>query len=519
MMRMKQWPRNIIQALETNSIPLQNYVLSFFFIIVIRHFLECFAVPFNYLNLSSAVFGRDIMHFGLSYVLLAMLLSLLFYYATNTSMEKIVKVIMPAFTILWLMPCLNLLFSHGEGENILYLLPGYDINLLYSYSTFFGGFFGVTTGLKIEIALGLVGCFCYFQAKLNNVLHSVIYTWVSYTLIFCWGATPFFLKWLLTALGYHYYFSGELMLNFYLVTVMIFAVPLLYLANKKIFMSLLRDGRALRVLHYELMVLLGVAIALSRTTTDITDQFHFSSNAINIILTLIAVYFSCLFSIVMNNIADVKIDVISNQDRPLIKNEIKLSTYQSLGMIFMVVSLFYADMVNSQVFLLVAVTMGSYYLYSMPPLRLKRVTLFSKLVISLNSIALVMLGFILIKDGMYNFPNSLFAIFFIGFTLAANFIDLKDVKGDKAAHIATLPVVLGVKQTKFIIGVGFWLTYMAFYALLQNRYMLPVLFVAGGMQFYLINKKQYNEKPVLLFHLLSVIFLIGYFLALKIYFN
>ena len=292
-----------------------------------------------------------------------------------------------------------------------------------------------------------------------------------------------------------------------------------YVANPFVFQIILKDIRVLRVIHYELMLLLGVVLALTNSSYTIFSLLNFSDRTIiNIILCLLSIFFACLFSIVTNNLADVEIDKVCNKNRPLITNEIDVQTYCLLGTLFLVLAIFYAAMVSIVALFFISICIGIYYLYSMPPFRLKRITLFSKLAISINSTLLVLLGYRLVHTGMDGFPLSLLAIFLLGFTVAANFIDIKDIKGDSAAGIITLPILLGKKPAKILIGSAFWLTYLAFFYLIQNDYLIPILMLGGGLQFYLINKEPYHEWQVLFFHNMSILSLICYFIIMKCYF-
>ena len=60
-----------------------------------------------------------------------------------------------------------------------------------------------------------------------------------------------------------------------------------------------------------------------------------------------------------------------------------------------------------------------------------------KLVISLNSLALAILGFFTITNSIRNIPVIIFPIFLIGITAMANMIDIKDYHGDKQVGIKT----------------------------------------------------------------------------------
>ncbi len=121
--------------------------------------------------------------------------------------------------------------------------------------------------------------------------------------------------------------------------------------------------------------------------------------------------------------------------------------------------------------------MENYFLYSMPPLQLKRVTFFSKLLISLNSLILVLLGQ-LFHSGDFGLPLNIIIFFFVCVTATLNFIDLKDYEGDKNAGIKTLPVALGLDRSKKVIGLFFFISYMTAGLAFSNS--LILLPIAGG---------------------------------------
>src|SRR5205085_9038295 len=100
------------------------------------------------------------------------------------------------------------------------------------------------------------------------------------------------------------------------------------------------------------------------------------------------------------------------------------------------------------------------YIYSMPPIRFKRVLLFSKLIIAINSLAMILLGYRLLNGDILFFPAVIIPLLLIGFTLTANVIDIKDYEGDKIGGIITLPGLLGLYWSKLIIGMAFLVTYV-----------------------------------------------------------
>ena len=96
----------------------------------------------------------------------------------------------------------------------------------------------------------------------------------------------------------------------------------------------------------------------------------------------------------------------------------------------------------------------------------------------------------------------------MGLTLACNFIDLKDREGDLAGGVKTLPVLLGMRRSQQLIGGFFVLSYVSVGMLFGDNGVLFFSVVAGAIQFVLINRKNYQEGPVFLVYLLSLVFVI-----------
>ncbi|MBL0016304.1 MAG: UbiA family prenyltransferase [Bacteroidetes bacterium] len=97
-------------------------------------------------------------------------------------------------------------------------------------------------------------------------------------------------------------------------------------------------------------------------------------------------------------------------------------------------------------------------------------------------------------------------------SLAANFIDLKDIAGDKATGVATLPVLLGERNARLVIALATLATYVMGGILLDVVWPYPLNAGAALLHIYFLYRKPYNEKlifPLLLASLSGlVIFLV-----------
>ena len=510
--------RKLVTVLENLTLPASQWLLSFFAIIFVRHYLECFSQTQNYLNLASSQLNPMILHFTLSYCVLALALLLLLHYATCVPILKITQVIIPACIILWLNPLLDLIFSFKTGVSLAYLQPDFkDLNVIKTYLTFFGYFSGASLGLRIEIACALFGIYGYLQIKAVPFWARLVYVWLAYTLIFIWGATPILVASLLTSLGFIYHYSAPLLTT----TFLLWLFPLLFAFISKAWphstRTILQDARLTRLLHYELLVLLGVLVGINSNDYALWPQLFFKPEIIShFLLISISLFFACLFAINTNNQADVALDAISNPDRPLIQNTIALPQYQAISWLFLSMALLYAMAVDAATLLTMLFILSTYYVYSMLPLRLKRVFLLSKCVIGVNSVALALLGYRLARGDVFYFPWQLGVILLVGFSLCANVIDIKDTEADGKLGIKTLPTVLGVKRAQYVIATCFVITYLSFYFLVPDWRLLPIMFTGAGLQFYFITRRRYHEKPVFILENVSLMLLIGYLLLNKL---
>ncbi len=491
----------IITKLETNEVPFFYFILTFFFVITLRNFLETFSDK-------SPIFFEFFFHYYIAYITLALALIILFYLITREDIKKISQVILPSFLVLALAPIIDLILSWGKGYDMAYLLPEYHGSLLLRFITFFGSFDGkgITPGIRIEIVLILLACFIYFFIKKRDGIKAIISTFLTYSVIFIFGAAPYVVKNFLNVLNIEYKPSSTLISNFFLLLIFIFTIWIFYLYNKRYFINVLKDIRIFRFLHFELMFILGIVLAKVYSSGSVELN---SSTLFQIPFIMIAILFAGLFSIFTNNLTDHDIDKISNKDRPTVSNAIPIKDYKQLSWIFLILAVLYSSNVNFETLFLMLLFIGNYFLYSMPPLRLKRVPFFSKIFVSLDSLILVMIGYFLIA-GNLNIPGNIIAFFLIGFTAVFNFIDIKDYYGDKQENIKTLPVILGLKRSKILIGLFFLILYPCVYFLLKQTYLLIPLTIFGIIQFFLVIKKSYSEKPIFIVYLISIFALIGY---------
>jgi len=503
--------RKGVASLEDSKAGFFQLGLTFLFAVALRNFLEHFSA-------GSKLSAELILHYSLFYCSLALFLIVLFWLATGEKVKKIARVVMPCFLLLAVAPIVDLVLTFGTGAKTGYIIPGIHKNLAARFFAFTGSFsgFGVTAGIKAEVALVLVLAFGYFWLKNEGLgkwkclTKSLFFSFLLYCQIFFYGAILFPAEWVLKNLGLAYENIGIPVSHFYLATIFFGGILVAWLANKRKFKAVLGEMPFLRLLHFELMLALGIAFGLAGNHVFRLEAMHVCWLA----TTAIAIALGLVYAMFSNNLADLEADRKGGKKSAVAMGKVGLEQYRKAGFLFLAASLFYALIVNFQAFFIILVFVGNYFLYSMPPLRLKRIPVLSKALISLNSLALAMLGFLLVRGSLLDFPAELFPIFLIGFTLALNFIDLKDFASDKRAGIRTLPVLLGLKKAKTVVGLFFIVAYVSFTSIIAEFWAFPLLLLLGLAQFALIKRKNYRERPVLALYLLSMASLTLYLLAM-----
>ncbi|NUM25375.1 MAG: UbiA family prenyltransferase [Candidatus Buchananbacteria bacterium] len=486
--------RRIVDLIENSNIHLGYFIFTFLSIITIRNFLELFSTKIE-LNTAVVFF-----HFYIGFISLATLLILTFYILTRESIVKSIKIVLIGFSILPLPPIIDLIATGGRGFAMTYLLPEFHDHIILRFFTFFGHFEerGVSLGIKTEIFIILVLTFLYFLAKKHGVFRSIANAFIVYIIIFGFFAIPFILKGIFLLLGINYDYSVDAweILSFLFLMMFFCGIIILYLIDKKNFITIAKDARYLRLSYYLGMFFCGIIVAKSTATLPITAQ-----NLFDFLFTAMAITAAWLFSVTTNNIADYHIDKISNKNRPLVRRTIAIEDYKKISTLLLVWAIICSTAVGPDTLFLVILFISSYFIYSMPPIRLKRVIVLSKLIIALNSLVLVLLGFFTITKTIKSFPGILFPTLLIGITILANFIDIKDYEGDRKNNIKTLPTVLGLKLTKIIIGFSFVFFYTILYVLLPyynlgnfwNFLFIPL----GLLQFYFVNQKKYQDSYII----------------------
>lgn len=156
-----------------------------------------------------------------------------------------------------------------------------------------------------------------------------------------------------------------------------------------------------------------------------------------------AVTLSAFAIYAINDIYDAKIDAINASDRPIPSGKITVNEAKLLTIVLLIGSLLVALSVSLSALVFVLIFSALGIAYSVPPFRFKD-GYFANICWGLG-IAVVVVGGASVSSINTNALVAAFALAFLtsGCGLTK---DLKDIEGDKAQHIRTIPLLLGEKK-------------------------------------------------------------------------
>jgi len=198
------------------------------------------------------------------------------------------------------------------------------------------------------------------------------------------------------------------------------------------------------IIHWILSIILGITL--------IQNELSFYL----IILSILSFIFAWFFAVGINDYYDIEIDRITNPTRPLITRKLVKKDVQIFFIVSGVLSFTIAilcDILNAKIGMVILT--GIYLLlgilYSMPPIRIKSKTPFATIVIGIVTSECILVGGVLTELNILSLIYSVLLGFIVLFISAAK--DFKDIEGDKAAGIPTIPVNYGPKKAALIFQI------------------------------------------------------------------
>lgn len=525
--------QKIINSIENSPISFRLWLAAFSGIIVLRLLVENWLE--NFRNRSGLFLFYEFTHtflfFLISYILFAALVNKIL----KVEIKKAVNVLLWGFLIIVTPPIIDFIISKGRGFWSFYKFDSLA-GLAKRFFTFFGDKpeIGITYGVRIEVALAIVFLFIYSLIKSKDIIKSLSLSFFSYLIFFVLGTFPSYAAILLRGFSKGFINVGEIdAAQIFLTPAKIFSreipdiisalnikMSLVYslilisllvvgclpellrrtsgqaslLFSRKKALSFFANARYPQLIYHGGLLIVGAGLAYIFTGAPVEINFF---NVIGLLVLLSSVFFAWLASVVPNDIYDQESDRLTpNKNRPLIQGVFTPGEYKMVGWTLFIVSIFLAAVVNFKIALLLIVYQTIAWIYSCPPLRLKRFAFVSTFVSSIASLMILFSGYILIssEQNIKGIPFPLIALLVIGYTLALPIKDLKDIEGDKKNGVWTVPVLFGEYWGKAVVGGGLFLSFIASVAIFNEFRLFWWALICGAISFWIILSSGENKK-------------------------
>jgi 4-hydroxybenzoate polyprenyltransferase len=263
-------------------------------------------------------------------------------------------------------------------------------------------------------------------------------------------------------------------------------------ARPKVFRALLLNARFPQIAYHLGLLAIGMLLAFNYARPVVlVDVFSILAPFV----LGAAVVFAWLASVVANDIYDTSIDRLTNARRPLVSRNIEPAEFRTWGILFFFFSLLLAGLVSFQALFLLLGYQAAAWIYSVPPFRLKRIPFLATLVASLAGIIVLMAGYVTVspEHDLRSLPLQILFFLFIAYTFVIPIKDFKDISGDKADGVYTVPVVFGEYWGKIIVGSGIFVSYAVSVLILHEPRLFWWAVLFGSLSFWILLSSRDSE--------------------------
>jgi 4-hydroxybenzoate polyprenyltransferase len=534
--------RRLIEKIENSPTSFWAWLVSFFGLVLVRTILENWLTGLN--DKDGYLFFFELIHNFLFFLLTFLLFWGMLNYFLKTSLKSLSNVLLWGFVIILLPPLVDAFVFRNQNFWSFYIFDGLR-EITVRFLTFFGDHpdFGITYGVRAEVALALFFIFIYSLIKLTKsnytalksetttntqkikfkiLAKSLAITVIAYAIFFLLATLP---SWIaiklgifskgflnITGLDVAHLFFGTLKIFSLKITgtvpvLLYFKMSLIYallvsgililgsfLYYREKFISLVKNARYPQLIYHWGLVVTGMGLAVIYTGTQIEINFF---NFLAFILLETAVCLSWLSSVISNDIVDINIDRLTpNKNRPLVRNIFTTDQYQSTGWVFFSASILFGAIISFKIALLLLAYQSAAWIYSCWPLRLKRFAFVSTFLSALALLMILFSGYILVspEQNIVGLPFAFISLLIFGCILILPIKDFKDIEGDKKEGVHTIPVLLGEKWSKVLVGSGTFISFLLSVVVFNNFQLFWLALLCGVISFWIILSSGENKK-------------------------
>lgn len=502
----------LFEKIESTPLTLHAWAVTLMAIIGVRIAIELFFehITFRY---GDHFFYQFLHHYFTFLSIYLAALPLVVWFA-KVSIKKAALILLFGFMVIWTPPIVDEILSKGQGFWSFYSfdsIPG----LIERYLTFFGDKpdVGITYGVRTEIGLVLLLMAVYVFVRTRSWLRTLLGTLSLYTILFIIGVLPSLFTVLLLGsekgwLGVTELDVARIMLSpeplyilnppavsvvlavkmglVYALLMPLLIIMILWLFFRSTLIALWKNARLPQVIYHIGLFVLGAALVFlyEEKSGFVLNWMH----GAGLIIMIMAVILAWTTSVIVNDLNDVPIDSLTNPHRPLITRTIPPDTYRLIGVIMFIFSLIYAGYISTQLAFLLVLYQALAWLYSAPPLRLKRFPGIATLLAASASMLIFFGGYLVFSTNkdISELPWSISALLFFAYCALLPIKDFKDIPGDAKDGVITLPILWGEVKAKRIIGSLAFFCFIVSVFVFDIRHLFPLAFFFGSLAYWLL---------------------------------
>uniref|UniRef100_A0A7C6ECP7 Uncharacterized protein n=1 Tax=candidate division WOR-3 bacterium TaxID=2052148 RepID=A0A7C6ECP7_UNCW3 len=445
--------------------PLHLSFLTVFSFIFLRIFFEPleavrrsgFRLGYGEFNYPAVI--QYFIHFPFFYLSLFLLLVMVIAITIKEEIKKVTGVGSVGLGLILFVPIIDWIVGGGYLLTYPLRLKTFFIHFLNPWQSLVP--IGVSPGQRVIIILiaFLIAFYAYLKRKRLALALSLFV--IPLGIIIFWGALP-----TIIALDKpeDVYLTGGVLNSDQQKFAIIFALLLFCLffiyyrlLNQASFKILINSLRWERMLFYSGIGIFGFILA-KRGQLAISGLF----DLLGLVLLVLSLALGFQSAQVINDFFDIESDRLSRKRNPLGQG-IEKNYYLIWGFCLITLSLTFALIINYFCFLLMFSFLLLSIIYSVPPIRLKRVPLLSTFILAVAAILGIAMGCSLFwgNYALSVIPKRILIPTLLGITLGFIAKDIQDVNGDRITRVITLPSlfykdsIVGRLPIAIIIGISY----------------------------------------------------------------
>ncbi len=435
---------------------------------------------------------------------------------TITSRREVFKVynFISTFSFVILIPPIfDSLF--GGGYKLKYIFT--ETEFWETLTNFFNPFHdlskvGITYGMRLEITLALLGIVLYVFFRSGSMGRGLIAGVLSFFVLLFLGSIPhlFSLPFKSSSPFTSYSLIYEdtqrySILNLFIVILALIIIAFLYDKSKALTALTLRIQK---VPFYISMGIVGFALGYKVGGHVWPHPFKNPFDLVALFGLVLAIILSHHFGVLINDINDREIDAINGKRTSINGGNLSLREAKIIAAIMFVLALALFLCLNFDTFILGLATLGLAWVYSVDPIRTKRIYLLSTLTLASIALFCQLMGASLwLKDKVIlAYPKEIILATLIGISLGFTVKDIEDYKGDKAFGILTNYTLFGMKFGRILSGIFTFLAFSLIPELLGSPIFVKVfVWVLALIAGFLASREKFYEIPLWILFFLMLI--------------